>query len=189
MKKAILAENSSKAFKRTLFGFGDELLMIIVTAFALFSLFFGAGNLILPPFLGYNAGGSWFWVLIGFVLSAVIIPIMAIYGHAKLQGTMMDFAKKVSPFFALVYCLIVYAISVALPAPRTASVTYEMGVQPYFEMSSLALSSIYFAFVLVFVLNRSKILDVVGKFLTPGIIIILTAIIVIGVFGDFEPLF
>lgn len=159
-----------------------------VTAFALFSLFFGAGNLILPPFLGYNAGDSWFWVLLGFVLSAVVIPIMAIYGHARLQGTMIDFAKKVSPVFALIYCLIVYAISVSLPAPRTASVTYEMGIQPYFEMSSLALSAIYFALVLVFVLSRSKILDVVGKFLTPGIIIILTAIIVIGVFGDFEPL-
>ena len=66
-----------------------------LTAFALFSLFFGAGNLILPPFLGYNAGDSWIWVAIGFALSAVIIPIMAIYGHARLQGTLLDFAKKV----------------------------------------------------------------------------------------------
>lgn len=158
-----------------------------ITAFALFSLFFGAGNLILPSFLGYNAGDGWMLVLIGFVLSAVIIPILAIYGHAKLQGTMLDFAKKVSPGFALLYCIIVYSISVALPAPRTASVTYEMAIAPYFDISSWVLSSLYFALVLVFVLNRSKILDVVGKFLTPGILIILTLIIVIGFFGDFEP--
>ncbi|MDB4302982.1 branched-chain amino acid transport system II carrier protein, partial [bacterium] len=46
-----------------------------LVAFALFSLFFGAGNLILPPFLGYNAGSSWVWVAIGFALSAVVIPI------------------------------------------------------------------------------------------------------------------
>ena len=92
---------------------------------------------------------------------------MAIYGHAKLQGTMLDFGKKVSPVFALVYCVIVYAISVSLPAPRTASVTYEMAVQPYFELSSIWLSALYFMLVLVFVLNRTKILELIGKFLTP----------------------
>ncbi len=96
----------------------------LITAFALFSLFFGAGNLILPPFLGYNAGTSWILVTLGFAVSAVVIPILAIYGHAKLQGTMLDFGKKVSPAFALIYSVIVYTISVALPAPRTASVTY-----------------------------------------------------------------
>lgn len=160
----------------------------LITAFALFSLFFGAGNLILPPFLGYNAGSGWVVVLLGFTLSAVVIPILAIYGHARLQGTMMDFAKKVSPAFALVYCIIVYCISVALPAPRTASVTYEMAIEPYFQMSSWVLSSLYFILVLVFVLNRSKILDVVGKYLTPAIICILALIIGIGLFGDYEPM-
>jgi len=49
-----------------------------LVAFALFSLFFGAGNLILPPFLGYNAGSSWMWVATGFALSGVVIPILAI---------------------------------------------------------------------------------------------------------------
>jgi len=157
---------------------------VFVTAFALFSLFFGAGNLILPPFLGYNAGDTWIWVTLGFVLSAVLIPILAIFGHAQLQGTMMDFAVKVSPTFALIYCIIIYAISVALPAPRTASVTYEMAIQPYFDLSSWVLSALYFALVLLFVLNRSKVLNLVGKYLTPGIIIILLLIISIGLYDD-----
>ena len=113
--------------------------------------------------------------------------ILAIYGHAKLQGTMMDFARKVSPVFALIYCIIVYAISVSLPSPRTASVTYEMAIKPYIQLPSWGLSSIYFALVLLFVINRSKILDVIGKFLTPGIIITLSLIVGIGLFGDFEP--
>jgi len=159
-----------------------------VTAFALFSLFFGAGNLILPPFLGYNAGESWIWVALGFALSAVVIPIMAIYGHARLQGTMLDFANKVSPTFALIYAILVYAISVSLPSPRTASVTYEMAIQPYFEMSSLWLSILYFGLVLLFALNRTKILTIIGKILTPLIILILLAIICIGIFGDVAPL-
>ncbi|WP_114491796.1 branched-chain amino acid transport system II carrier protein [Candidatus Ulvibacter alkanivorans] len=159
-----------------------------LTAFALFSLFFGAGNLILPPFLGYNAGDSWIWVAIGFALSAVIIPIMAIYGHARLQGTLLDFAKKVSPSLALVYAILIYAISISLPSPRTASVTYEMAIQPYFEISSLWISAVYFSLVLVFALNRTKIISLIGKFLTPLIIIILLCIIGIGIFSETEPL-
>ncbi|RDK88215.1 branched-chain amino acid transport system II carrier protein [Marinirhabdus gelatinilytica] len=159
-----------------------------VIAFALFSLFFGAGNLILPPFLGYNAGEDWLLVTVGFALSAVVIPILAIYGHARLQGTMLDFANKVSPVFAVVYAVIVYAISISLPSPRTASVTYEMAIQPYFEISSLWLSSVYFVVVLVFALNRTKILSLIGKFLTPLIIAILLCIIGIGLFAETEPM-
>ena len=159
-----------------------------ITAFALFSLFFGAGNLILPPFLGYNAGDEWFLVTIGFAISAVVIPILAIYGHARLQGTMLDFANKVSAWFALLFALIVYAISIALPSPRTASVTYEMAIQPYFDISSLWLSTIYFVIVLLFVLNRSRILGILGKFLTPLIILILLMIIGIGLFSETEPI-
>ncbi len=161
---------------------------IIVTAFALFSLFFGAGNLVLPPFLGYNAGTEWYLVALGFAVSAVVIPILAIYGHSKLQGTMLDFGNKVSPWFAVAYSVLVYAISVSLPSPRTASVTYEMAIQPYFDLSALSLSLIYFALVLLFVLNRNKILSIIGKYLTPLIILILLLVIVLGLAADSGPL-
>jgi len=113
---------------------------------------------------------------------------MAIQAHARLQGTMMDFGKKVSPLFALIYSLIVYAISIALPSPRTASVTYEMAIQPYFDFPSWGLSSLYFLLVLIFVLNRTKIVNIIGKFLTPAIILLLGAIICIGLFGNDEPM-
>ncbi len=159
-----------------------------VTAFALFSLFFGAGNLIFPAFLGYNAGSGYLWVALGFIASAVIIPIMAVVAHARLQGTMLDFAAKVSPVFALIYCLIVYAISISFPSPRTASVTYEMSIQPYIDIPSWVLSLIYFFLVLLLVWNRSKILDLIGKYLTPGILLILSAIIGIGLFGNYAPI-
>ena len=156
----------------------------LVIAFALFSLFFGAGNLILPPYLGYNAGDGWFWVLIGFSISAVFIPILAIYGHAKLQGTILDFANKVSPTFAVLFSILIYLIAIALPSPRTASVTYEMAIEPFFQISSLELSSIYFTLVLVFVLNRNRMLIIIGKFLTPLIVCILLIIICLGLFTE-----
>ena len=156
---------------------------VFVIGFALFSLFFGAGNLILPPLLGFNAGNAWPMVTLGFVLSAVLVPLLGLVAHAKLQGTLFDFGKKVSRGFSLVYCFLVYLISIALPSPRTASVTHEMAIEPIFDSSPWVTSTLYFALVLVFVLNRSKILDVVGKLLTPAIILLLLAIICTALFG------
>jgi LIVCS family branched-chain amino acid:cation transporter len=155
--------------------------LILITGFALFSMFFGAGNLILPPFLGFQAGSNWFLVIVGFAFTAVLIPILGIMAHAKLQGTMFDFGKKVSPLFSSIYCIIVYVISAVLPAPRTASVTYEMAIQPFFEVSSIMVSTIYFVLVFIFVLNRSNLISIIGKFLTPLIVFILLLIIVIGI--------
>ncbi|MBJ7879467.1 branched-chain amino acid transport system II carrier protein [Gelidibacter salicanalis] len=157
---------------------------IFITGFALFSMFFGAGNLILPPFLGYQAGEAWLLVTIGFVITAVIIPILGIVAHAKLQGTMYDFGKKVSPIFSIIYCFIVYGICLLLPGPRTASVTHEMAIAPFFNSSSLLTSTIYFILVFIFVMNRSKVLDLLGKYLTPIIIVILMAIIGIAIFSS-----
>lgn len=157
---------------------------ILITSFALFSLFFGAGNLLIPPLLGYNAGISWFWVAIGFMITAVVIPIFGILAHAKLQGTMYDFGKKVSPTFSFIYCIIVYVISVAIPSPRTAAATHEIAIYPAFGTSALLTSSVYFVLVLIFVLNRSRILNVIGKYLTPLIVIILLFVIGIGLISS-----
>ena len=153
----------------------------LVTSFALFSMFFGAGNLILPPLLGFQAGNDWILVTLGFGISAVLLPLLGIIAHARLQGTLMDFSKKISPYFGLIYGIVVYLICIALPAPRTASVTHEMAIQPFFDVSSLLTSVIYFSLVFVFALNRSKVLDLLGQFLTPLILLILLTIIGIAI--------
>lgn len=156
-----------------------------ITGFALFSMFFGAGNLLLPPMLGYNSGDNWFIVALGFIITAVVIPLFGILAHARLQGTMYDFGKKVSPLFSTLYCLLVYFISIAIPSPRTAAATYETVIQPHFSsLSSLTHSILYFALVLIFALNRSKIIGLLGKYLTPVIVTILVLVIGIGLFTD-----
>ncbi|MFT4781036.1 MAG: LIVCS family branched-chain amino acid:cation transporter [Psychroserpens sp.] len=157
---------------------------LLITSFGLFSLFFGAGNLLLPPLLGYNAGENWFWVAIGFMVTAVVIPIIGILAHARLQGTLYDFGKKVSPQFSLIYCTLIYVIAVAIPSPRTAAATHEVAIFPIFGSDPLWTSTIYFTLVLVFVLNRSKILGFIGKFLTPLIVIMLLLVIGIGLFSS-----
>ncbi len=163
---------------------------LAVTVFALFSLFFGAGNLVLPPLLGFKSGNLWWLVSLGFCISGVLIPILGIIAHAKLQGTLFDFAKKVSPLFSVVYCYLIYGIAIALPSPRTASVTHEMAIQPLWGSSSLLTSLVYFALVFVFAVNRSKVLDILGKLLTPVILLILLAIITTALLTmefDFSP--
>lgn len=159
---------------------------IFIIGFALFASFFGAGNLILPPFLGFNSGPDWWLVALGFVTSATIIPLLALLGHARLQGTMLDFGNKVSPLFSLVFCLCVYTIAITLPIPRTAAVTHEMAIQPFFNTPSLLTSSLYFGLAFVFIMKRNSILSILGKFLTPLIVLILLAIIFIGIFSSPE---
>lgn len=156
---------------------------IFVFGFALFAGFFGAGNLILPPQLGFKAGTDWLMVALGFVVTTTVIPLMSLLAHAKLQGTMLDFAKKISPKFSLVYCIILYFIIVALPAPRTAAVTHEIAIAPVFNAPQLLTSVVYFILVLIFVLNRSQALNILGKYLTPIIVSMVLLIIGIGLFA------
>lgn len=153
---------------------------VLIFGFALFAGFFGAGNLILPPLLGFNSGPDWWLVAFGFLITTTVIPLLSLFGHAKLQGTMLDFGKKVSPLFSLIYCIIMYLIIVALPAPRTAAVTHEMAIAPNFGTPALLTSAVYFILVLVFVLNRSKALNLLGKYLTPIIVGMVLLIIVLG---------
>lgn len=148
-----------------------------ILALALFSLFFGAGNLILPPQLGLLSGSAWGLTVLGFSISAVVIPMLGILAHARLQGSMFDFAKKISPAFSLVYCFLVYGISISLPAPRTASVTHEIAIAPFFGVDSLWTSLVYFSLVFLLVINRSRIAPLIGKFLTPAILLVLLALI------------
>lgn len=153
-----------------------------VFGFALFAGFFGAGNLILPPMLGFKSGADWWMVTLGFIVSSTIIPLLAIFAHARLQGTLFDFGKKVSPIFSLVFCFSMFAITIALPCPRTAAVVHEMVIAPFFGSSALVTSVVYFALAFVFVMNRNQVLSIIGKYLTPIIVLILLAIIAVGVF-------
>jgi LIVCS family branched-chain amino acid:cation transporter len=157
-----------------------------ILGFAIFAAFFGAGNLIIPPLVGFKSGVDWWLVGLGFLASTVIIPLLALLGHARLQGTMMDFGKKVSARFSLVFSVCVYVIAVVLACPRTAAVTHEMAIQPYFNTSSFLTSGLYFSLAFIFAVNRGNVMDILGKYLTPVIGIILLAIIGIGIFGPAE---
>src|SRR5690625_708367 len=90
----------------------DEITMtkkrIIIVGFMLFSLFFGAGNLIFPPFLGMEAGDFFIPAIIGFILTAVFIPFLAVLAVSISNNGLLEIGQRVSPLFGLVFTIIVY---------------------------------------------------------------------------------
>ena len=104
--------------------------------------------------------------------------------YSRLQGTMLDFGSKVSSLFSLVLCVFIYTIALLLPCPRTASVTHEMAVAPFWDSSPLVTSTLYFTLAAVLALNRGRVMDLLGKYLTPIIGLILLVIIGIKLFVD-----
>lgn len=165
-----------------------------VIGFALFSMFFGAGNLIFPPSLGLISGKSWLLSMLGFLITGVGLPFLAIFALTKTKGSIYNFAGKVSKTFSIVFnSALILSIGPLLAMPRTGATTFEMGVLPFLpEVSvgtlkgiSWAFSAVFFGLTLFFAIKPSKILDRLGKFLTPVILIILAMIITKGIFVPF----
>lgn len=156
---------------------------LIVVGFALFSMFLGAGNLIFPPYLGLHAGETWLPALIGFLLTGVGLPLMTVYATLRSGGTIMTLARYVGrPFGRLLGLIVVLSIGPMFAIPRTAATTYEVGIATIVPSVPIEVSSIVF-FVIVWTLtiNRSKVVDRLGKYLTPFLLLTLFAIVVAAV--------
>ncbi|MGL4425130.1 MAG: branched-chain amino acid transport system II carrier protein [Cetobacterium sp.] len=167
---------------------------IIVLGLALFSMFFGAGNLLFPPSLGVAVGNSWVSAGIGFFITGVGLPLLGILAFTKC-GTLDNFANKVSSKFNKAYITtLILVIGPLFAIPRTGSTTFEMGVLPLIgtldsKVMAIVCSLVFFSVTLFLVLNESKITDILGKFLTPIILIILALITIFGIINPIgEPI-
>lgn len=154
----------------------------IVVGFALFSMFFGAGNLIFPAFLGNTIGDQYLLGIIGFIFTGVGLPLLAIISCSKVDGSFKSIVNKVSPKFAVIFTAILFiAIGPMLAIPRTAATTFELSISPFFSgISPFIAMVIYFIINLFFVLGKTSIIDTIGKYLTPTLMIILFILIVKG---------
>ena len=107
---------------------------MVLMSFMLFSLFFGAGNSDLPPFLGQNAGEKMPFAIAAFLITAVILPVLGVIVVAKFDG-LDKLARKVDARFAVVFTILIYlSIGPGLGIPRAASVPFEMAVAPYLPL-------------------------------------------------------
>lgn len=151
----------------------------------LFSMFFGAGNLIFPPFLAYQAGRATWPAMVGFCLSAIGIPVLGVVAVAK-AGGLEPLARRVHPMFARVFVMLTYlSIGPGLAIPRNAGTSFEMAVLPFLqEGAPVALlrtgySVVFFAVALLIALRPEKLSDRLGKVLTP-ILLLLIAVTFLG---------
>ena len=167
----------------------------VIIGTMLFGMFFGAGNLIFPIQMGQLAGTNYWWALLGFLVTAIGLPFLGILAIG-LSGSngLRDLASRVHPLFGVVFALLLYlTIGPFFAIPRTATVPFVVGFEPFLNEAQLdlwllAFSFIFFAIVFYFSLNPAKIMDVIGKHLTPAFLVFLFILIIISLvspMGDF----
>ena len=159
---------------------------VLLTGFALFAMLFGAGNLIFPPMLGYETNSSWIPTMLAFTITGWGFPFLGILSVSIVGNGIKDFANRVSPTFSKIFAIIsILAIGPMLAIPRTGATAYEITFL-YNGMESSIYKYIYlicyFGIVILFSLRANKVIERVGKILTPILLILLFLIIIKGIF-------
>lgn len=159
---------------------------VLLTGFALFAMLFGAGNLIFPPMLGYETNSSWVPTMLAFTITGVGFPFLGILSVSIVGNGIKDFANRVSPTFSKIFAIIsILAIGPMLAIPRTGATAYEITFL-YNGMESSIYKYIYlicyFGIVILFSLRANKVIERVGKILTPILLLLLFLIIIKGIF-------
>lgn len=157
---------------------------LFVIGFALFAMFFGAGNLIFPPYLGLISGPQWWVGFLGFTITDAGLGLLAIIALSKYDGNLNVLASRVNKTFAIIISTaIILCIGPFLATPRTAATTYEIGILPIFgeSVNRYLFSVAFFIIACLLSIRPSKVVDIVGKFLTPSLILCMAVLIVKGI--------
>ncbi len=151
---------------------------VLIVGLTLFSMFFGAGNLIFPPFLAVQAGTAIVPAAAGFLVSAVGLPVLGVVAVAR-SGGLSRLAGRVHPVFALVFTILIYlSIGPCLAIPRTASTSFEMTLLPLVGESGkaagqLIYSIVFFAIAAIMAFNPDRLTDRLGKILCPTLLFLI----------------
>ncbi|MED2766031.1 branched-chain amino acid transport system II carrier protein [Bacillus thuringiensis] len=162
---------------------------IISAGLLLFAIIFGAGNLIYPPALGREAGEEWLPALMGFLTTDVGLTVIGIMAVALYNGHIENITNRVSSYFTKIYISIIYLfIGPLFVMPRSSEVVYKTGIAPllgqHVMSDSFALPLFSLGFFLIawlMALNSSKVMDYVGKYLTPILVMGLLILILMAI--------
>ena len=161
---------------------------LLALGFMTFALFLGAGNIIFPPSAGMAAGQSIWPAAAGFLLTGVGLPLLTVVALARVGGGIAGLTAPLGTIAGTLLAVAVYlAIGPLFATPRTAVVSFEMGVAPFTGDSPASLliyTVLFFAATLFLVLNPGRLVDSVGKFITP---VLLAALVVLGGAAIFAP--
>lgn len=147
---------------------------IAALGFMTFAMYLGAGNLIFPPFLGYQAGEHFLSGMYGFLLTSVGLPALALVIIAIINGSDKLTVALPKPLANCFWVMVFIVIGPAFAIPRTITVAYQFSFAPIFGDTFLIPFAIVFcAITILFALYPGKLIDNLGKFLTPILIAIL----------------
>lgn len=169
-----------------------EIKDILIIGFALFSMYFGAGNVIFPPFLGLQAGAEWINAFISYYIADIGLALLAIFAMLRCKSDIEGVIGRIGKLpSTILSSAIVLCIGPLLAIPRTAATVHEMTVMPIFGNVNVVITSVlFFLLILILCINESSVIDIVGKFLTPALIAGLVILIVKGIIdpiGNISP--
>lgn len=157
---------------------------ITAIGFTTFALFLGAGNLIFPPMMAQQAGENWLTAMAGFLISAVGLPALTIVILGRLSAV-NKLTQSLPSWLEKTFWLTVFTtLGPAFVLPRAVTVAYEMGLKPFVGESHLFAFSIGFcALSLLLAIKPGKLVDIIGKFMTPTLIIMLGVLVITAIFN------
>ena len=161
---------------------------ILVVGFALFSMLFGAGNVIFPPYLGLGCGPQWVEGFLFYYLADIGLALACLFAVQK-GGGRQSITGRLGPIPAeILTCVIILCIGPMVAIPRTAASVFEMSVTPLVPgVNSILFSIVFFAFIAALCMKESAVVDIIGKILTPFLLIGLLILIIKGTLSPIGP--
>ena len=155
---------------------------IIVVGFALFSMFFGAGNVIFPPFLGMEAGNQWLAGFSAYFIADIGLAMLGLFALLRVGSSEAVLQRVGTVPAEVLMCVIILCIGPMVAIPRTSATTFEMAISPNLSgVSPVVFSVMFFAVIIALCIKESAVVDIVGKILTPLLLVGLFAIIIKGI--------
>ena len=155
---------------------------IIVVGFALFSMFFGAGNVIFPPYLGMESGPQWLLGFSAYFIADIGLALLGVFALLRVGSSEAVTLRLGKIPAEILMCAIILCIGPMVAIPRTSATTFEMAISPNLSgVSPVLFSVLFFALILALCIKESAVVDIVGKVLTPLLLVGLFAIIIKGI--------
>ena len=164
---------------------------ILVTGFALFAIFFGSGNLIFPPQVGLLSGQYVPAAIAGIALTGILFPMLAVVSVGNMGDDLEDMMRHVTPWWHYFYMGVAILAVIFGTIPRCGGVAYESGFEGIFGdmpvQARFLFLFVFFAVSYYFAMNRSRVIDRVGSYLTPVLLVTLLIVIALAFIRPVAP--
>ncbi|MDR3305541.1 MAG: branched-chain amino acid transport system II carrier protein [Clostridiales Family XIII bacterium] len=161
---------------------------IVTVGFMVFAVFFGAGNLIFPPFLGFMGGADWWQGFIAFIIMDTVLGICGLMAAARYPQVPLGASYRIGYKYMVIFGIFGMVTGcVVFVMPRTAATAAEVFFRPVFMANSEPTSAPTLIFILIFLIvacfcaiRPSKVVDIIGKFLTPALLVCVVLLVILG---------